>query len=423
MSRKYDAKTLAAAAQLLYEIFMRRLGKGWCWLVLLLPLAAAAQIDPVKRDLIQFGYNQPLEGQSPLAAYAFYYHNDPEFLRTNQTLRLALAPVYLDSELGFNHALGANTDFAVGLAGGGFADSYNEVDAGNFIKAESFNGDGGEISTSIYHLINPGDLIPLNFLLRGTAHYSAYERNDTTAKNFQVPNNDTSYSVRTGLRWGGIEPTLFPALAMEVSIWYEGYFRANPCTYGFDHDRAVEPSAHQFWSAAALSYTLPDSQQNFFAQLVGGTTVNADRLSAYRIGGFLPLVAEYPLTLPGYYFHEFSARQFVLLDTSYLLPIAPNQRWNLNFNAATAVIDYLPGTGQAGSSDSGAGAGILYRAPSDQFRWMVSYEYGFNAIRDGERGASSITFLLQIDLEKPHGRRFNPSQPDRWRGWNWLVGR
>ncbi len=402
---------------------MRRIGNGWCWLALLLPLTALAQIDPVKRDLIQFGYDQPLEGQSPLGAYAFYYHNDPEFLRTNQTFRLALAPVYLDTELGFNHALGPNTDFAIGAAGGGFADGYSEVDAGKFIKAQSFNGNGGELSASVYHRFNPADQIPLNYVLRGTAHYSTYDRNDTTAGNFQVPDNDTAFSVRTGLRWGGIEPTLFPDLAMEVSLWYEGLFRSNPGHYGFNHDREIESSSHQFWSAAALSYTLPESKQNFSARLVGGTSVDADRLSAYRLGGFLPLIAEYPLTLPGYFYQEFSARQFVLLNASYLLPIAPSQRWNLNFNAATAVIDYLPGTSQPGSSVSGVGGGILYRAPSDKFRFIASYGYGFNAIRNGERGANSITFLLQIALDKPHGQSFNSTQPNQWRGWNWLMGR
>jgi hypothetical protein len=402
---------------------MRRILTRWCWLALLLPLTAAAQIDPVKRDLIQIGYDQPLKGQSPLGAYAFYYHNQPDFLRTNLTWRLALAPVYLDSELGFNHLLGPNTDFAIGAAGGGFADDYSEVAGGKYLKNESFNGNGGELSASVYHLFNPADQIPLNYILRGTVHYSAYNRNETTANNFAVPDSDTTASVRTGLRFGGIEPTLFPALAMEISIWYEGYFRADSGSYGFNNDREIQPSSHQFWSAAALSYTLPDSQQNFYARLVGGTTIKADRLSAYRLGGFLPLVAEYPLSLPGYYFQEFSARQFVLLNTSYLLPIAPNQRWNLDFNAATAVIDYLPGTGQPGNSISGVGAGILYRAPSDKFRFIASYGYGFNAIRDGERGSSSLTLLLQIDLDQSHGHRFSATQPGQWRGWNWLFGR
>ena len=189
---------------------MKRTGRALLWLTLFAPVFASAQIDPVKRDLIQLGYNQAFEGHQPLAAYAFYYHNQPDFLETNLTLRLAVAPVYLDSELGFAGALGPNTDLGIGLAGGGFADSYNEVHDGAYLPRESFDGDGGEISASIYHLFNPGDEIPLNFVLRGTAHYSFYNRNDNTAANFQLPADHGDFSVRTGLRWGGVEPTLFP---------------------------------------------------------------------------------------------------------------------------------------------------------------------------------------------------------------------
>ena len=98
--------------------------------MLFAPFFAGAQIDPVKRDLVQLGYNQAMEGHAPFAGYAYYYHNQPDFLRTNLTLRLAIAPVYLDSELGFVNGLGPQTDFAIGLAGGGFADGYNEIRGG-----------------------------------------------------------------------------------------------------------------------------------------------------------------------------------------------------------------------------------------------------------------------------------------------------
>ena len=153
-----------------YEKAMKPIGRALLWLTLFAPIFAFAQIDPVKRDLIQLGYNAAFEGHAPFAGYAFYYHNQPDFLHTNLTLRLALAPVYLDSEFGFVHGLGPNTDFAIGLAGGGYADSYNEIRGGTFFPEESFNGHCGEISTSVYHLFNPADLIPLNLILRGTAH-------------------------------------------------------------------------------------------------------------------------------------------------------------------------------------------------------------------------------------------------------------
>jgi hypothetical protein len=401
---------------------MKQLGCALVWLALFAPYFAGAQIDPVKRDLVQLGYNQAMEGHAPFAGYAFYYHNQPGFLRTNLTLRLAVAPVYLDSELGFLHGLGPQTDFAIGLAGGGFADGYNEIRGGKYISPESFAGHGGEISASIYHLFNPADEIPLNLIVRGTAHYSTFERNDNTAAGFQLPSDHGEFSGRAGLRWGGIEPTLFPALAMELSAWYEGEFRTDSGAYGFGGDRQLNPSSHLFWAEAALSYTLPKSQQNFSVRLTAGSSVNADHFSAYRLGGFLPLVSEFPLTLPGYLYQEISARQFVLLNASYLLPLDKSQRWNLDANVSSAFVDYLPGEGQPGNWLNGVGGGILYRAPSDRFKIMLTCGYGVDAIRSGGRGAESIGLLMQWDLEKTHGEKFTPAQPNRWRGWQWLLG-
>jgi hypothetical protein len=396
---------------------MKRIGFALLWLALFAPVFASAQIDPVKRDLIQFGYNQAFEGHQPLAAYAFYYHNQPDFLRTNLTLRLAVAPVYLDSELGFVGALGPNTDLGIGLAGGGFSDSYNEIRGGEFMPGESFDGNGGEISASLYHLFNPGDEIPLSYVLRGTAHYSFYNRNDDTAANFALPGDQGDFSVRTGLRWGGVEPTLFPPLAMELSVWYEGHLRSNPGTYGFDNDRGVEQQSHLFWAEAALAYTLPQSQQSFYVRLTAGTSVDADRFSAYRLGGFLPLIAEFPLSLPGYFYQEISARKFALLNANYLLPLDAKKRWNLDVNAASAFVDYLPGESQPGNWLNGVGGGILYHSRSDRWKIMLNYSYGIDAIRSHGRGANSIGVLVQFDLGHLRSNKFTFPQPSLWRGW------
>jgi len=396
---------------------MKRTGHALLWLMPLAPIFVSAQIDPVPRDLIQFGYNQAFEGRQPMAAYAFYYHNQPDFLHTNLTLRLAVAPVYLDSELGFVGALGPNTDLGIGLAGGGFADGYNELHGGTYLPGQSFDGDGAEISASIYHLFNPGDKIPLNFLLRGTAHYSFFNRNDDTVPAFQLPNDHGDFSVRTGLRFGGVEPTLFPPLAMELSVWYEGHLRSDPGAYGFGGDRELKSQSHLFWMEAALSYTLTNSQQNFYVRLTAGTSVDADRFSAYRLGGFLPLIAEYPLSLPGYFYQEISARQFVLLDANYLLPLDRKKRWNIDLNAASAFVDYLPGESQPGNWLNGVGGGILYHSRSDRWKIMLDYGYGIDAIRSHGRGANNIGLLVQFDLGPKHSQNFNSTQPSQWRGW------
>lgn len=394
-----------------------KLGHRLLWLWLFVPLLASAQIDPAARDLVQFGYNQAFQGHVPVAGYAFYYHNQPNFLQTNLTLRLAVAPVYVDSELGFVNGLGSNTDFGIGLAGGGFADSYNEIHGGTYYPSQSFEGNSAEISASLYHLFNPGEMIPLNYVLRGTAHYAFYNRNNDTASDFELPNDHADFSVRTGLRWGGVEPTLFPPLAMELSVWYEGHLRSDPGDYGFNNAYTLEQQSHQFWTEAALAYTLPKSQQSFYFRLTTGTSVDADHFSAYRLGGFLPLSSEFPLSLPGYYFQEISARQFVLFNANYLLPLDPKKIWSLDLNASTAVVDYLPGEGQPGNSLTGVGGGILYHSPSQRIKLMVNYAYGIDAIRAAGRGAGSIEVLMQIDLGRMNSKNFNPPQPLPLHGW------
>lgn len=359
---------------------------------------AFGQIDPEKRQLIQLGYNQPIEGRGPISGYAFYYRNDPDFFRTNITLRLAIAPIYVDSEIAFAHLLGEQTDFAVGVAGGGFADSYSEVRRGRLKDRESFTGHGGEISSSIYHRFNPGSMIPLSGVLRVSAHHTVYSEDSQTSGAFELPDDRTSLNVRAGFRWGGKEPVMSPDLGMEISGWYEGQFRTAYGNYGFNGDRAVRPASHLFWTRALLIYTLPELKHNFSLSLTAGTSLAADRFSSYRLGGVLPLIAEFPLTLPGYYFQEISARRFALLTGQYSLPIDSEKRWNLTANASVAAVNYVSGLEQPGNLHSGVGMGVGYKSPKD-WQIIVGYSYGFDAIRSHGRGAQSVGLIFQYDLE------------------------
>ncbi|MDB6064162.1 MAG: hypothetical protein JWR26_370 [Pedosphaera sp.] len=375
---------------------------------ILIPDVSVAQIDPVERQLIQLGYNQPIEGRAPISAYAFYYYNQPNFLSTNLTLRLAVAPVYLDSELGISHALGENTDVGFGIAGGGFADSYYEVDKGKYFPDQSFTGNSANGSASIYHLFNPTQRIPLTGVLRGEVHYAPYVRDDETAPNFVLPKDMTSFDVRTGFRFGGKEPLISPDLAMEISGWYQGEFRLNSGPYGFNGDRRVEASSHLFWGRALLAYTLPEWKHNFLLSLTGGSSVNADRFSAYRLGGLLPLASEFPLTLPGYFYQELSSDRFGLLNGTYILPLDKRKRWSLTAVASTAYVHYLPGLEQPGHWNTGVGGGIGYRSTSDTWQILLDYSYGFNAIRSSGRGGQSIGLLVQFNLERTKAQYYDP---------------
>ena len=188
-----------------------------------------------------------MEGHAPLAGYAYYYHNQPDFLRTNLTLRLAVAPMYLDSELGFVDGLGPQTDFAIGLAGGGFADSYNEIRGGKCIQGESFDGNGGEISASVYHLFNPGDEIPLNFVVRGTAHYSILRAQRRHGVQFcNCPPTTAISACAPACAGAASSRRCFRRWRWNCPSWYEGHLRTDSGAYGFGGDRRIANSELAF---------------------------------------------------------------------------------------------------------------------------------------------------------------------------------
>ena len=381
---------------------MLRANRGCLLLVVLAVWArgsAQGQIDPEKRRLIQIGYNQPLQGRAPIAAYGFYYHNQPQFHATNLTLRLAIAPIFLDAELGFSSLLGPNTDLALGLSGGGFGDSYAEIRRGKFWKEESFFGDGGGISVGVYHRLNPGQRIPLSLVVRGGVHQSLYREDGDTADEFELPDDRTTFHIRTGLRFGGEEPSMTEAAAMELSIWHEAQIQAEHGRYGFDGDRKAEPSSQLFWGRALLKYAADPSEHMLKASVTAGTTLEADRFSAYRLGGILPFSSEFPLSIPGYYFQEISAKRFGLLNVQYSLPLPISKSWRVDVLGAAGWVDYLAGLEQRGEWHSGVGGGFTYISSSGA--WLVSllYGHGFNAIRSHGRGADQITLLFQYDFE------------------------
>jgi hypothetical protein len=53
---------------------------------------------------------------------------------------------------------------------------------------------------------------------------------------------------------------------------------------------------------------------------------------------------------------------------------------------------------------------------------LLVYAYGVDAIRGDDRGAQSVSLLMQLDLEQARGTLLNPEKPGRWRGWQRLFG-
>ncbi|MFI5180068.1 MAG: hypothetical protein ACHQPI_01600 [Thermoanaerobaculia bacterium] len=379
--------------------------------VLLAP-TAGAQIDPVRRDLLEIGYSGPLQGSAPVAAFGYYYLNRPEWLRPNLTLRLVVTPLYVDGELGIRGVFGPRTDLGIGLSGGGFAYSYDEIHKGDWLRDQSFAGHGGGASLSLYHLFNPGELIPLNGVLRGSFSYASYVRSSRNPEDFALPPNQPVATLRAGIRFGGEEPRMAPPFAMELSAWYEGQLRFSPGAYGFDGDRLVERLVHKVWGRALLNYTLADSRHRLTLGVVAGTSIHPDRLSAYRVGGLFTLASEFPLVLPGYFVNELSARSLVLMGAAYSLPLEPTRQWVLTAGGNTARIDYTPGLEQPGAWNTGVGVGLTYLSQSKSWKTSLSYGYGFDAIRGDHRGGNALSIQVEIDLQRKGGAAAGPSSSD-----------
>ena len=357
-----------------------------------------AQLDPEPRQLLHVGVSQSLHNDGPQAHYLFYYWNTPNFPSTNQILRLVAAPTYVDAELGFKDLLGKNTDLGLGVFGGGFANSYDEVRRGNYFRDESFDGHGGGANISVYHLFNPGGTVPLNGLVRATVDYRTFDRTDDTADSFVLPKSQPFFTLRTGFRYGGHEPVLLPRLAFEISAWYELQHRMDDGNYGFAGDRRLEATSHRFLGRAQLNYTLPRLEHYMVVGFMGGTVLNADRFSAFRVGGALPFTSEFPLYLPGYFFEELSTKDFGLAYGLYSIPFGPSKRWSVSAMAATAVVNYVSGLEQPGHWNSGVGGAIGYTARNRRWRTVVTTSYGIDAIRSDGRGGYNLGMMFQYNF-------------------------
>ncbi len=209
-----------------------------------------------------------------------------------------------------------------------------------------------------------------------------------------------------------------PPLAMELSVWYEGQFRIGSGSYGLD-DRSVESQSHLFWGEALLAYTLPELKHTFYLSVTAGTSVQADRFSAYRLGSFLPLVSEFPLSLPGYYYQEISARISCwwagttwcrwISGSAGTSAATPARPWSITCPASSSRAIGIPAWAAACSTIG----------PS--WKILVGYGYGVDAMRSHGRGAQSVGILVQFDLGHARAALPESTQPGSWRGFQQLF--
>lgn len=158
--------------------------------VLALVSPARAQIDTTRRVLLEGGYEQGWLQPGPKAPYGYVYMNIPEVSGSSTALRLVLAPVYVDTELGIVDFLGKYVDAGIGFSGGGYALGQTEVRRGDEKRGESFLGHGGGPSLSLYPRLGHIGPVPISGVARAGAFWADYRRNYATAPEFVLPQNE-----------------------------------------------------------------------------------------------------------------------------------------------------------------------------------------------------------------------------------------
>ncbi len=358
---------------------------------------ATAQLDPQWRTTLEAGLEKPIRGNGPLNAYGFLLVNRPHVPAEDWYLRIVLTPVYLRSELvrdrwpADGHAVG------VGISGGLFQNNFDEFREGDYKRGESFRGHGGAATLSYYwRKLKIAGVLPVEGQLRLRPEYVVYDNGSDTSSDFRLPADSAIYTLRAGVRAGGIPPELFPQRALEVSLWHEVSYRDDAGRFGLpDRTQATLHFTQRSWVRAGGIFTpWLDHSVNLF--LTAGIAETTDALSVFRLGGAFRFQGELPLILHGYTAGEVFARRFGLINAAYQFPPIPGIDWfRLQFSGDYARVDYLSGHSLTHRNLAGAGMDAII-AFTKIATLVVGYGYGFDAPRRDHNGGHEVHILLEV---------------------------
>lgn len=332
------------------------------------------------------------ESEEELSGFGFYWFNQNNYPWTNTALRIIFSGVFVDSEL--SYFLPANTNTAVGIGGGGgfYVESITPYQNGERLSHSEFNGDSANIRFFLNQTIPNPTPLPVN--VRGTYILSgAFYRKTDTTQGFTIPDDFLTQTLLAELRLGGIEPGLTAKRGAELYISADANYRS-----GFD---AFGPStalfpAHSTYERlfGSLGGKIPIAGSVLWARIAGGLGENLDQLSSWKIGGNLVGIEPYGYTLHGYYTREFFASDFGLANIDWTVPILDQNRLSGHLYGDWAVIKPVAPQPREWDNYFGVGAGLGFRAWWD-VDVLVSYGYGFNAVRNGDRGGHEVGLALE----------------------------
>jgi hypothetical protein len=361
--------------------------------LLMLASAVSAQVDIESRRTLTLQTSMAVyRSEEQTIGFGYFWFNQNNYPWTNTALRVVFAGIFADAEL--SCFLPANTNIAVGVGGGGglFLETITPYRDGERLTHDSFLGDAANARVFINETIPNPTPLPIN--VRGTYALSgAFYRAGDGTKNFVIPRDFLVQSVMAELRLGGIEPGLTARRGAELYLALDANYRT-----GFEAFGPVGtpyPAHAQYDRAfASLSGKIPLAQTTLYARLCGGLGERLDQLSAWKLGGNALGLESLSFQIHGYYLREFYADDFGLGNLDWSFPILPE--WGLTGHVYGDWAAIKPPPPEPGDWHNyfGVAAGFGLRGPW-QTDWLVSYGYGVNALRNGDRGGHEIGLALE----------------------------
>src|SRR5262249_22769818 len=150
---------------------------------------------------------------------------------------------------------------------------------------------------------------------------------------------------------------------------------------GFGPTGALFPAHAEYDRVyGALAAKIPVKDTTFYARVGGGMGEHMDELSAYKVGGNLLGVEPFAVTLHGYYVGECFAEDMGLATLEVSQRLTQEHALTVHMYGDWAVIKPVPPEAPDWENLFGVGAGLGFRAIKN-IDWLISYGYGFNAIR------------------------------------------
>ena len=368
-------------------------------LILVLFIAIASlpvfgQVDIAHRRTLAVQAGTAVSGsEEALSGIGYFWFNENNYPWTNTALRIIFAGVFVDAELSYFVAGNTNTAIGIGAGGGGYFNSVTPYVHGERLSRQSFYGDGIGGRVFINQTIPNPSPLPLN--LRGSYFVAqSFYRDAGNTKNFILPPDFYTQTIQAEMRFGVIEPGLLSKRGAQIYVETDANYRSGFDAFGPVGGPVLGHQTEYERVFGSLDVKLPAGPLIAAGRFCGGYGDHIDELSAWKLGGNLVNLSPYAYTLHGYYLREFFTDRFVMSNLALSVPVNDEHKLAIHFYGDWANARGVPPQTREYHNYFGVGTGVSFRGP-----WMtdclVSYGYGINAVRNGNRGGNEIAVGLE----------------------------